>query len=194
MNSIAPSESDLVLVTGFGDKGVAELATLLNQPDSFRSVHIVAGVPWYRAWESAKRSSRRISQHIDDIPGDSKVLIGDSLGALMILVDSVRRGLRGILRLVLIDGPLRHDVDVLPCKPLHRLFYRQYNGRRELAALFPRKKRHLDLSRIVTMGTEEDRIVPPDAKRLDGVAHISLPYAGHSLRPKIVAPLIRKIL
>lgn len=185
-----PEEHNLVIVTGFGDKGVHELAGHLNESKPFCSTHVIPGVPWFRAYEHPETSSRRISAKIDSVPGGSKILIGDSLGALMALVYAARKELSGVLKLILIDGPLRDDVDVQPHKKLHHLFHRQYKGRRGLASIFQQKSRFLDLSRIVTMGTEEDRVVQPAAKRLDGVRHISLPYRGHSLRPKIVATLI----
>ena len=205
---VLPENTDVIFVTGFGDKGVADTLDQLKtgiKPVfdgwTFKQTAIVPGAPYYRALQSPQKTASRVCGKIEKFACTNNIiLIGDSYGALLALVAACRRDFQNILGLILIDGPLDPAIDVRPKKIGHRLYQRHYNGRKKLAEEFPRfcARRHrngLDrtLSSITTLGTEKDNIVPPLSKRLTGVDHVSLPYNGHGLQTKPVALILNRI-
>lgn len=200
-------KTDLIFVTGFGDKGVADVLDTLQAEYhwNFRRTAIIPGAPWYRALQSRKKTVSRVCGKIEKLGHKNNIiLIGGSYGALLALVAACRRNFKNVLGLILIDGPLDQAVTVVPVKLSHRLYFRHYAGREDLAKEFPRfreKRRRNDeselneiLSKIVTLGTEKDSIVPPLSKKLTDVNHIPLPYKGHRLDTKPVAEILDGIL
>lgn len=196
MSIFSPFEDiDLVVVSGFGDKGVAELAHGVASDMGMSVPSVIPGSNWYLALQSPKNTLDRVTKMIDFEHREREmILIGHSYGALLALVIACRQKLQRIYRLILIDGPLRHDVEVLPLRKGHHLFFRHYRDRKRLAQIFPESRENLDLSKIVTLGSEEDSIVPPAAKRLDGVRFIPLSHRGHGLRVETVRKIIYDLL
>ena len=178
---------DLAIVTGFGDKGLDELEGSLNEALPINSSRIIASTPWYRALSHPETIIDRVSDEFDQIDTDELLLVGHSYGTLIALMAALRRKLDGISGIFLIDGPLRSDCEVVPAKLLHNLFFRHYAYRKHLAQTCSDVLEHIDLSRIRTIGSQFDRIVPPEAKRLDGVQHFQLPpeHKGHGIHKRI---------
>jgi pimeloyl-ACP methyl ester carboxylesterase len=166
---------DLAIVTGFGDKGIEDLKTNLEQNLPLQSSRVIQSAPWTRALDEPEAIIIDVSLELESQPSPNLVLIGHSYGALIALVVACRRRMEGILKLILIDGPLRSDVEVKPAKTLHRPFFKHYRERvrlaRECEAAYPEL---LD-DRFLTIGTNNDKIVPPAAKRLlDQSIHIKM--------------------
>lgn len=187
---------DLAIISGFGDKGMDKLEGSLNDAIPFDSSTVIASAPWYRALQHPETIVSNVSNELEKMDSDELVVVGHSYGSLMALgacVDGVRHELDRIflldriLRLVLIDGPLRSDCDVPPAKMTHNLFFRHYAYRKQLAEKCEKALKDLDTSKIVTIGSQIDRIVPPESKHLDGVHHVILPpeYKGHSINRRI---------
>lgn len=157
---------DLAIVTGFGDKGIEDLKTNLEANLPVKSSRIIQSAPWTRALDEPEAIIIDVSMELESQPSSNLVLIGHSYGALIALVVACRRRMEGILKLILIDGPLRSDVEVNPAKTLHKAFFKHYRERvrlaRECEATYPGL---LD-DRFLTIGTDHDKIVPPAAKRL----------------------------
>lgn len=157
---------DLAIVTGFGDKGIEELKNDLDHNLKPASSRMIASAPWNRALHDPEAVIIDVSLEIESRPSPNLVLIGHSYGALIALVVACRRRLEGILKLILIDGPLRSDVEVKPAKALHNAFFRHYRERVRLARECEDMLRHLPHEKILTIGTAKDKIVPPEAKKL----------------------------
>lgn len=159
---------DLAIVTGFGDKGIDKLKTKLDAELNPRSSKTIPSAPWYRALQHPETVAARVGKEVEKIPSDDLLLIGHSYGALIALVVACRLKLHNVLKLVLIDGPLSPDIEVVPSRFAHRLFSRHYDYRVKLAEECEWILEGLDTSKIITIGSRIDRIVPPEAKRLKG--------------------------
>ncbi len=157
---------DLAIVTGFGDKGIGELKADLDKHLQLNSSRIISGTPWNKALEDPETIIANVSKELDAIPSENVLLIGHSYGALIALIIACRRRLLDIFKLVLIDGPLRSDVEVKPAKIAHFLFFKHYRERFRIAQECEDALRDLPSSKILTIGTAKDSIVPPDAKKL----------------------------
>jgi len=157
---------DLAIITGFGDKGVDELKTELDRSMHLDSSQVIPGAPWHKALQEPEERIAEISQTIEAIGSKQLLLVGHSYGALLALVVACRRKLEGILKLVLLDGPLRSDVEVKPEALGHHLFYKHYNERIKLAQECEEFLRRFQTDKMLTIGTTQDRIVPPEAKTL----------------------------
>lgn len=182
------AQREIIIVTGFGDKGIPELGAALLH--TMQCISIVHGCPRERAAESP---DARIETIQDEIRKRTVTIdvIGHSYGALLALAAALRERLKNISHLILIDGPLRHDVKVRP--PNDRRFD-IFNGHYEERARIAEEcanliKKIRPQGNMLTMGNEFDLIVPGDAKSLEdlGVPHVTLPrgYEGHDLRTKL---------
>lgn len=210
---------DLAIVTGFGDKGIDKLEHELVQQLEPHSSTVIPSAPWYRAMEHPETVIEQVTEAVDKISGDNLLLLGHSYGALIALVVACRRKLENILQLILIDGPLGPDHDVVPAKSLHKPFFRHYEYRPTLALECQKALQSLDTSRVFTISSRHDKIVPPGSKLLQGDfdlvylegdeeietlrmngngANIVLPgnYAGHGLENRIkpVARIIERVV
>ena len=157
---------DIAIVTGFGDKGISELKVELDQKMHPHSNTIIPSAPWHKALDAPETVIARVAKAIDAIPSDHILLIGHSYGALIALLVACRRELQNILKVILIDGPLNPYVDVHPAHSLHNIFFRHYEQREALARECEKTLRSLDASKIMTIGSEHDQLVPAAAKQL----------------------------
>ncbi len=157
---------DIVIVTGFGDKGIEHLKNDLDQNLKPNSSRVIASAPWNKALHTPEEVIADVTKELDAQPSKDLLLIGHSYGSLIALVIACRKKLQGILKLVLIDGPLRSDVEVKPAKALHHAFFRHYRERPELARECEAILNDLHTSKILTIGTARDAIVPPEAKKI----------------------------
>lgn len=179
-------QREFMIVTGFGDKGIAEFASSLQDVFSNATISIVPGCP-------VEKASEKPNILIDHIRSELRkriqevILMGHSYGALLALVAACREKLRGISNLILVDGPLHPNVEVKPVNGFLKQFQMQYSSRVRLALECLETLPSLKTERVVTLGTQNDRIVPGEAKSLPGIRHIKLPekYQGHDLIPKI---------
>lgn len=156
---------DLAIVTGFGDKGISELQKELNRELQPATSRVIASAPWYRAHHHPEEVIAEVTKELDAQPGNH-LLVGHSYGALIALVVACRRELDGILKLILLDGPLRSDVEVKPAKTAHHLFFRHYRERVKLAEECEEVLQRLATDKILTIATAKDAIVPPESKKL----------------------------
>lgn len=162
---------DLAIVTGFGDKGVEELKTELDRSMHLDSSQVIPGTPWHKALQEPEERIAEISQTLEAIGSKQLLLVGHSYGALLALVIACRRKMEGFLKVVLLDGPLRPDVEVKPAALGHHLFYKHYNERVKLAGECEKFLSQHQTGKILTIGTTQDRIVPPEAKILTTNEH-----------------------
>jgi|GEM_PF-2793840 hypothetical protein len=158
---------DLAIVTGFGDKGVRELGQMLIEKLQPRSYSPIQGCPWYKAMKHPHDLVTDVTRDISELYSNDLLLIGHSYGALLALGHAMRIRMKGVLGLILIDGPLNLDVPVQPAKPMHHWFWRQYRYRPDLADFCLRQLKQLDnKSNIAAIGNEHDAIVPFESKLL----------------------------
>ena len=209
---------DIAIVTGFGDKGISALKKELDHKLQPHSSTIIPSAPWHKALDAPETVIERVAKAIDAIPSDHILLIGHSYGALIALVVACRRQLDNILKVILIDGPLNPYIDVHPTRSLHNIFFRHYEQREALAKEREKALRKLDASKVMTIGSENDQIVPAGAKQLpdngnfqtiilsDAMDVAEVPnratkglnvilpnhYRGHGLHPKI--PIISDMI
>lgn len=204
-------DDNLVVITGFGNKGIPDFVKELSRSVRFASQKIIWGCPSYAGGRDPQERLDYLNDLIED-GGDKKFMIGHSYGAFLALALACRRyryhGVfnGGLDKLVLIDGPLHPDVEVsLPeGVEFFKPFLTQYRHRPGIAQqcmdsclkLLPKA----DLAKILTIGSAVDNIVPPAAKSLPNIEHIELPpdMTGHNLSPakirEIVRILVGKIL
>lgn len=164
---------EIAIVTGFGEKGIEHFSTNPSQTVS----HIIPSAPWHKALLEPEEVIANVTKKLDDIPNENLVLIGHSYGALIALVVACRRQLKGILKLGLIDGPLRSDVEVKPAKMAHQIFYKHYRDREHLAKECEEAIKQFPaeiVQKILTIGVSQDRIVPPEAKKLRNLTDVRL--------------------
>lgn len=196
------SPDHLIVITGFGDKGIPELAASLQQAKPSLEIHTLPGCPPEKANVHPQKLVESLADQLAMAPTDF-TLLGHSYGALLALAAACRRRMQGISNLVLVDGPLRPDVEVNP--PQDGSFDRfalQYEYRVDTARRCMAVTRDLPmtaLSRIVTIGNTEDRIVPPEAKNIPGglAEHRVLrkpALQGHSLSPAKIEALTRLLV
>lgn len=189
-----------LIVTGFGDKGISEFSDVLRRRFPERTTKIIAGCPWHKSFihpdelvTAVQTAIRENSLSCGQSATDEIDLIGHSYGALLTLTAACRTRMKGINHLILIDGPLNANVDVSPPKKsttrriVFELFRRQYRHRVRLALECESVLAELDTTKIVTIGSSRDTVVPPAAKQIPGIRHITLPpeHRGHGLRSKI---------
>ena len=183
----------LLVVSGFGDKGISEFADTLSRTDAFSQTKIMRGCPWWHAGTSPRRRVSAIEEQLARME-QPVMLVGHSYGALLALGAACRRQLSEICG-VFINGPLNPYVFVPPPqdKPLFRLFGLHYQMREEIAAECMDMLRKVDdavLKNCVTVASPNDGIVPPDAQKLPGIlSSITLPREihGHGMSPEKIA-------
>lgn len=197
-------DEHLVVIAGFGKKGIPDLVKELSQSVRFASTKIIWGCP---PQEGGKDPQERLDFLNDLIyhGDDKKFMIGHSYGAFLAWALACRRyrhhgAFNGVLdKLVLIDGPLDPDVKVSSPEGVEFFepFLTQYQHRPAIAQecmdsclkLLP----EADLAKILTIGSSVDDIVPPEAKRLPNIEHIELPpdMVGHNLSPAKIREIVR---
>lgn len=187
------SQPEFTIVTGFGDKGIAELSASLQR--AFPKVScpmIISGCPLEKAEEEPDILIDDVRLALRERTREV-VLMGHSYGALLALSAACREGLQDISKLILIDGPLHPRIEVKPVNSFLRQFIRQYRERVRIASECLEILPSMARKRIVTLGTKHDRIVPGKAKSLydmhDDICHIELPDTNqdHDLVPNIAA-------
>lgn len=184
MESEKPS---LLMVSGFDDKGISELADTLSQTETFSQVEIMRGCPWWHAMTNPHSRVSAIENKLAQM-GKPTMLVGYSYGALLALAAACRTQLAGIHG-IFINGPLNPYVSVEPPpgKPLFRLFALHYRMREKIAGECMdvlQQVSHEVLSNSITVVSPNDRIVQPGAQRLGDVFHaITLPResSGHGM-------------
>ena len=161
------NKTDLIVISGFGDKGVHELTQHLEELIEPKRTTIVKGCPWYRAMEHPETIIERIYQEIRTLSPEELIIVGHSYGALLALAVATRLEVENVLKqLILIDGPLNSYTDVAPAKLAHHIFYEQYRNRVKIALACEEALRQMDTTKITTICGQEDRIVPFEAKLL----------------------------
>lgn len=199
------SPDHLIVVTGFGNKGIDLLVKELEGKLPLRRTDIISGCPTDLANLSPDELVDRIAQEKSRIRAGMKgsyLDVDDSYGALLNLADLVRGRISEVSHVFLIDGPLSPHVTVsLPETGVFDVFRRQYDERPAFA------RRTLDAFRdlpstqrakFTTVGSRLDTIVPSDAKLLPGVGHHLLDLEGHSLTPEkiqaVTAIITRRVM
>ncbi len=201
--------TNVVIVTGFGDKGIEYLAKSIQETFAPKTCKVIQGAPLTRALWHPDRIIENTIREIRAI-GENIILFGHSYGAFIAMAAAVREKLNNILTFVAIDGPLNADVPVQPALPSHWAFFRQYMHRPRIAKEYEMIG-EMAISQqkpIITIASPNDRIIPGKAKSVQGatsvplifynnsqtiafdarpgVTHITLPekYGGHSMRPQ----------
>lgn len=170
MSSVA--RPDLAILPGFySSKGIRPFQEAFDRKINPRTSTIIPSAPAYKALYHPDSIASYVDQEIDKIGSDKIVLAGHSYGALIAMVVGLRRKLKGILKLILIDGPLNNMRKIYPTRPEHYVFWRHYANRERLVAeceeILATLKAELR-SRIVTISSRLDNIVPVRSKQLDG--------------------------
>lgn len=180
----------LIIVTGFGNKGIDLLAKELERKLHISRTDIIAGCPpeladWHPselvariAEEKARFRRGRTGPYLD---------VSDSYGALLDLAELARGGIAEVSQAFLIDGPLSPHISVgPPANGVFDAFRRQYEERPSFAyetlGAFHRLPPEQQ-GKVTTVGSRKDHIVSPDAKSIPGVGHFTLDLEGHSLTP-----------
>lgn len=181
-------DRDLVIVSGFGNKGGTELEPSLVDAINPAFSAVLASTHTRTALYNPEIVIRRVTAEMQEKSPNDRILVGHSYGALIALIVACRTEMHKILKLFLIDGPLRSDVEVEPVGTWLKLFYKHYEAREALALECEEALIGLDLSKIVTIGTGVDNIVSPEAKKLDGLQDIVLPAGGDLTGLQDLAP------
>lgn len=177
---------NLVVISGFGEKGLDELARSIRKalPAFDETVHI-RGCPWWRALHSPEGNMQRIRRLIDLIP-DQRFILSHS-GSGHLVATSLAEDPIPNTPAVFLDCALSPYATVRP-PPGNigfKLWKRQYNGRHALAhrcvEALEENEKAVD---FYTIGSGNDYVVPGAAKKLPGVPHSQLSLQGHSLYPR----------
>lgn len=186
------SPNHLIVVTGFGAKGVPEFEDSLRQAKPNIDIRTLEGCPPEKADVHPHDLIESLAADLATAP-ERFSLLGHSYGALLALGAACRLRLRNMENVVLVDGPLAPDIEVRP--PQNGLFDRfnvQYQHRVDTAQRCMAVLREMpweERQRIVTIGSARDLVVSPFSKSLPGIIHniFKNPASdGHSLnRPKI---------
>lgn len=205
-NARLSTDKNLVVVTGFSRpvpdaakdiQHVRKFIEALTEKIQFASQRIILGCPQEHAQE---HPDSRIA-FIRHAKGEAKnkIIIGFSYGGVLALgeqCEGVKRG-EELSDLVLVDAPLNPNVEVTPPKDgRFDAFKYQYESRRSVALRYGAVLSELsesELNKIVTIGTVQDDIVPPEAKYLSGVDHHELPseITGHGLSPAKIQAIVK---
>lgn len=211
---------DIAILTGFGGtKGMEALEDPLKEKLQPRSFQLIPTAISEDSDRSIYKIADAANSRLHAINSDDLLLIGGSFGALVALMLGCRQWLAKVSNLILIDGPLRSDVLVEPAHPKHaEMFQHHYDIRKMIARNCENVLAETNslCSKIVTIGSKHDDIVPPDAKFLtgdfttlelgdDGDVHdgmfsvstgynVVLPdnYRGHSFRKR--TPIVTDII
>lgn len=174
------------IVPGFGDSSYLDgLKNRLEQEIPHCCVRVIMSVPDECADEEPDKVIERIEQAIFDKSGvkdEKRILIGSSYGGLLLLaaalnhskikIDEIQEELReklvSVLKIILVDAPLRSDVDVEVADKFKGNFMKHYDNRETAAKKAEEALPYVDHSQIVTIGSTRDFLVTPDAKLLQG--------------------------
>lgn len=185
------SPDHLIVVTGFGNKGIDLLVQELGRKLPLQRTDVIAGCPTDLANLSPDELVDRIAQEKSRIRAGMErpsLDVYDSYGSLLGLADLVRGRISEVSHVFLIDGPLSPHVTVNPPDTgVFDVFRRQYDerpafARRTLDAF--RGLPSIQRAKFTTVGSRLDTIVPSDAKLLPGIGHHLLDLEGHSLTPE----------
>lgn len=192
-------QSDLVVVTGFGIKGIDEFVKACKGRIPFVNQKIIHGCLPEHAKEHPDRLIDLIEDKLDQGQREQTV-VGHSYGALLALAACCRRQLAGVSHLFLIDGPLNPNAEVNPpVDGRFNQFQQHYILRRKTASDCVRALNAMPVSerrKVVTMGNEKDAIVHSGAKclHMDGIRHFDLGVVGgHSLFPDKIEEVVKII-
>lgn len=196
---MAYEKPNVLVLSGFRDKGIHDLADSLRSTGEFADTRVMPGCP---VWHAATDSHKRVQAIVEvlDKMGENVWLVAHSAGAHYSLDAARRRGFRSVHG-VLVNGALHPDVNVKP-PPGHfifHLFARQYAMREALmrqclGALAQAEPAVRE--QYLTVVSPDDRIVPPDAQRLPGVPSVDLPLEirGHGMSKAKIAAVTRIIV
>lgn len=181
----------LVVIPGFNDKGSHDFARSFRDARGAAKAFVLEGCPSNRGGDQPDAIVDDLDRFLEEtLPGIDLTVAGDSYGSLLALRLACRRGMRRVGHLVLIDGPLNPEVAVEPPPDNHfyDAFRVQYAERRRIATECLRAIGDMPeeiRSRIVTVGSTIDTVVPPAAKTIPGIRHHALApeISGHSLSP-----------
>lgn len=202
-------DKDLIVVTGFSrpapdaDKDIQHVRNFveaLTAEVKFASQRIILGCPQDRG---KKHPSDIVDfiRHTTPKTGRDRITVGVSYGGLLALgeeCERVRSGERSG-HLVLVDSPLNPSVDVNPPSDgRFDGFSEQYKHRVALSSRCMKVLCELpesELDKIITIGTAQDDIVPPEAKHLpiERINHHELPsdIRGHGLSPEKIREVVK---
>lgn len=197
-------DENLVVITGFGNKGIPDFVRELSRSVQFASRKIIWGCPPHAGGRDPQERLDYLNDLID-CGDDKKFMIGHSYGAFLALALACRRYRfhgafnGGLDKLVLIDGPLHPDIEVFPPPGVEffKPFSTQYLYRPSIAQeCMDSCLKHLpkeDLAKILTIGSAVDDIVLPAAKSLPNIEHIELPpdMPGHNLSPAKIREIVK---
>lgn len=208
----SPVDKDIVVITGFSRptpdavkdiQHVRNFVEALTAKIKFASQRIILGCPQEHAQDHPSNRIDFIKHAIGEAVRD-RIIVGLSYGGLLALGAECERVKSGgqLSPLVLVDSPLNPNVDVNPPSDgRFDGFSKQYEHRvatalRCMAVLHELPES--ELRRIITIGTTEDDIVPPDAKHLpiEHIGHHELPsdIKGHRLSPEKIQAVIKIML
>lgn len=200
------TDKNLVVVAGFSRPApdaikdiqhVRNFVGALTKRVQFASQRIVLGCPQEHAHEHPSGRIDFIRHAMGQAIRD-RFVVGLSYGGLLSLGQACED--RSIPEMVLVDAPLNPHVEVAPPKDKRfDMFQYQYENRRNIALRCLAVLSDLseqERGRILTMGTIEDEIVPPQAKYLPDIDHLELPpnIKGHGLTPAKIQEIVRIIV
>lgn len=161
------------IVPGFGDDYIDNFQNKLegNFPPTddyvfeFRKI-VSLPVKWAR-WEPEKTVDWLVEElektSID--ANERRILIGDSYGGLLLLAAVLRKKLKQVLKVILIDAPLRSDVAIKGVAPYNKVYAKHYQYRQQLALQCEKLFQEEDASKFIAIGSvNDDEFVTPDAK------------------------------
>ena len=97
--------TNVVIVTGFGDKGIEYIAKSIQETFAPKTCKVIQGAPLTRALWHPDRIIENTIREIRAI-GENIILFGHSYGAFIAMAAAVREKLNNILTFVAIDGPV----------------------------------------------------------------------------------------
>lgn len=197
--SVRIQEKLCAIVSGLGsvdDGGIPEFREALQQARPDLRIVTIPGCPAERGSEDPWSLSESVRKALAQTGDFFDVVFGNSYGGTLALGAVLGYGFEKVGRLVPIDAPLDPDVPVDP--PWHGyfgVFAKQYAQRKQFARWYSAALQDLNVAvtpKILTIGSEQDQLVPPAAKSLPGVRHISLPgdIGGHKLKPRKIAAIL----
>jgi predicted alpha/beta hydrolase family esterase len=197
---------NLLLVSGFGKKGIPELGAAIQDKIDINQQQLFQGCPFWKAYQYSDSRITELQKIIQELPTeDLNILVAHSYGALIALLALCRERFKNVDHAFFIDPPINPEYELTPPpnKPLFKIFNKQYKNRKRLcqeAEVFLAdndNQEDINPQNHLLLLSPTDRIVPYKSQLINSNSP-SLDYPesviGHSLSPEKIQATVQAIL
>lgn len=196
----------LLLVSGFGNKGLNELNQTIHEEVDIETSQIFQGCPFWLANSDPNKRIQAIEKVIQSLPKDyPTILVAHSYGSLLALLAACRLRFQGIDHAFFIDPPINPDYELQTPKnkPLFKIFARQYRNREILSKEAesylqnPENESEIQSKNHHFLLSPSDRIVPYQSQLIKSAIDkydFSENVKGHALTPTKIQETVRIII